>query len=140
LETYDESMKTRGILNGQLAEVVASIGHGQTILIADAGMPRPPGVPLIDLAVTLGLPGFLDVVRAVVGEMTVERFTIATELVDSTHPVLADLRRLLNGQKSEESTVSHQELKARSAEAIAFVRTGEATPYANVLLASGVVF
>jgi D-ribose pyranase len=130
-------MKSRGILNAQLAHVVASIGHGQTVLIADAGMPRPAGVPIIDLAITLGLPGFLDVVGAVVGEMTVERFTIADELVASNHRMLADLRGLLCGA---ESSVPHEQLKALSADAVAFVRTGEATPYANVLLSSGVVF
>jgi D-ribose pyranase len=131
-------MKRHGILNGELARVVASIGHGQTILIADAGMPRPPGVLLIDLAVTLGLPGFVDVVRSVVSEMAVEKFTVAGDLVVSNQAVLRDVRGLL--PNAEEMQVSHDRLKELSASAVAFVRTGEGTPYANVLLFSGVVF
>jgi D-ribose pyranase len=131
-------MKRVGILNGELSRLIASIGHGQTILIADAGMPRPAGVLLIDLAVTLGLPGFVDVVRAVVGEMAVEKFTIADELAASKHAVLCDVRRLLPA--AEELQVSHESLKELSSNAVAFIRTGEGTPYANVLLQSGVVF
>lgn len=131
-------MKRHGILNGELANVIASIGHGQTILIADAGMPRPPNVALIDLAITLGLPGFVDVVRAVAVEMVAEKFTVADELVASKHAVLREVRNLLKG--SEELHVSHAVLKELSADAVVFVRTGEGTPYANVLLHSGVVF
>jgi D-ribose pyranase len=133
-----DAMKRHGILNGDLAQLVALIGHGQTVLIADAGMPRPPGLPLIDLAVTLGLPGFVDVVRAVVCEMAVEKFTVADELVESNDSVLSDIQGLLVG--SEQVQVSHELLKELSANAVAFVRTGEGTPYANVLLYSGVVF
>jgi D-ribose pyranase len=132
------TMKRDGILNGELAQVVASIGHGQTILVADAGMPRPAGVPLIDLAITLGLPGFVDVVRAVVSEMAVEKFTLANELVASKHSVLGDLRGLLPA--AEELQVSHETLKELANNAVAFIRTGEGTPYVNVLLHSGVVF
>jgi D-ribose pyranase len=131
-------MKRDGILNGELARIIASIGHGQTVLIADAGMPCPAGVSLIDLAVTLGLPGFVDVVRAVVGEMAVEQFTVADELVTSQHAVLDDLRGLL--PSVAELSVSHETLKELSGKVVAFVRTGEATPYANILLHSGVVF
>jgi D-ribose pyranase len=37
-------------------------------------------------------------------------------------------------------TVSHEALKTMTQSARAVVRTGEFTPYANVVLASGVVF
>jgi D-ribose pyranase len=131
-------MKRHGILNGELSHLIASIGHGQTVLIADAGMPRPAGVPLIDLAVTLGLPGFVDVVRAVVGEMAAEMFTVADELVASKHGLVNDLRELLPA--AAELSVSHETLKELAGNAVAFIRTGEGTPYANVLLHSGVIF
>ena len=37
-------------------------------------------------------------------------------------------------------TVSHEEFKRRSATARAVVRTGECTPYANIMLIAGVAF
>jgi D-ribose pyranase len=131
-------MKRSGILNAELARVIAGIGHGQTILIGDVGMPCPAGVHLIDLAVGLGVPSFLDVLRIVLIEFAVETFTIATELVSSNGVLLASMRCELTG--SAELSVSHAELKSMSSGCIAFVRTGEATPYANVLLSAGVVF
>jgi D-ribose pyranase len=133
-------VKRSGILNAHLAEVVAGIGHGQTILLADAGMPRPRNVPIVDLAVTLGLPGFLDVLQVIVGEMMIESYVIAEELVAAPAAIgtLSGIRSLLLG--SAEGLISHEELKLRSASATLFVRTGEATPYANVLLSAGVVF
>jgi D-ribose pyranase len=36
--------------------------------------------------------------------------------------------------------VSHESFKARTSDAKAVVRTGEFTPYANVILIAGVVF
>ncbi len=131
-------MKRLGILNAQLAQVIAAIGHGQTILIADAGMPRPPQVPIVDLALVLGIPRFIDVVRAVVEECAVETFTIAAEFVASDHAVLTELLAAMHG--TTQATVSHKALKKLSKDAVLFVRTGEATPYANVLLSAGVVF
>ncbi len=131
-------MKRRGILNAELARVIAGIGHGQSVLIADAGMPAPPGVNVIDFAVVLGIPRFVDVLRAVIGEFAVERYVVATELVESNHALLGTTRELLSG--SDETSVSHAELKKLSESCVAFVRTGEATPYANVLLCAGVVF
>jgi len=42
--------------------------------------------------------------------------------------------------EAEVDHITHEELKILSAEAVAIVRTGEFTPYANVILVSGVVF
>jgi D-ribose pyranase len=131
-------MKRSGILNAHLAAAIAGIGHGQTILIADAGMPRTNQVPIVDLAVVLGCPSFIYVVTAIVAECSVERYTIAEELSVSGHPVLTQLRSCLIG--TPEEVVSHTDLKALSNDALIFVRTGEATPYANVLLRASVVF
>ena len=65
-------MKKSGILNTDLAAIVAGLGHGDLMVIGDAGLPVPQGVPCIDLAVTLGVPQMLDVLDAVLSEMCVE--------------------------------------------------------------------
>jgi D-ribose pyranase len=131
-------MKKSGLLNSGLSRVVARMGHGDALLVCDAGMPRPLGVEEIDLAIVPGLPAFLDVVAAILTELQVEQYVIAQELDVLAGSVLAPLRSLLAG--SRELSVPHDDVKRRSQAAIAIVRTGEVTPYANVLLLSGVTF
>ena len=125
-------MKKSGILNAELSHVVASLGHGQMLVIGDAGLPVPPGVPCIDLAIRVGLPSFWDVLDTVLSEMEVERAVIATE---ASAEVIAQFEDRLPVEP-----VTHDALKDLSSDAIAVVRTGETVPYTNVVLVSGVVF
>lgn len=132
------TMKKHGILHHELAQVIAQLGHGDMLIIADAGLPIPPNVQRIDLAVTGGLPAFLPVVQAVLTEMQVERATIASEMTTrspATHHALSEICGTI-----PISFVSHDEFKRLSQSARAIVRTGEFTPYANIILVSGVVF
>jgi D-ribose pyranase len=129
-------MKRGGILNQPLAGALAGLGHTDQVVVGDCGLPRPVGVPVVDLAVTFGVPTFADVVEALAGEIVVEAALLATETRDRNPDVLALVRELFG----EPGWCSHEELKAASASARLFVRTGEATPYANVVLSCGVPF
>jgi D-ribose pyranase len=131
-------MKKLGILQSELSRAIASMGHGDLLVIADAGLPVPPGVPCIDLAVRCGLPGMLDVTRAIAEELQPEALTIADELLARDNALPASLRQLFPEARLDH--VSHDELTRLSARARAIVRTGECTPYHNVILASGVTF
>lgn len=138
-------MKRGTILNPELSRIVASLGHGDLLVIADAGLPIPPGVPRIDLAFAPGKPAFLDVLDAVLAEVEVERATVAQELASGTPPPFVQqlerrLAALPKVARRGVERVPHDELKRLTAQARAVVRTGEFTPYANVLLFSGVVF
>jgi D-ribose pyranase len=138
-------MKRGTILHPGLARVVASLGHGDLLVVADAGLPVPPGVERIDLAFAPGKPGFLEVLEALLSELEVERATLATELAavappDFARQVQARLLKLPKVAARGLDLVSHEELKLLTQRARAVVRTGEFTPYANVVLASGVVF
>jgi D-ribose pyranase len=117
-------MKKTGVLNAPLARVIAAMGHTDTIVIADAGLPVPPGV--------------LDVARAVAGELQVERMLLADELL-ARQSDLPDALRALFPDAAVDSA-PHEAFKRATANARAVVRTGECTPYANVLLTSGVTF
>ena len=130
-------MKKNGILNQELASVVAGLGHGDGLLICDAGMPRPPHVPCVDLSIVAGLPRFLDVVEAVCFEMQIEQYVLADE-VKPDKALMFALRSLV--QSATETFVTHEDLKEMSNDVVAIVRTGEVTPYANILLVSGVTF
>jgi D-ribose pyranase len=131
-------MKKTGLLNQPLSAVIAGLGHMDTLVIGDAGLPIPPGVERIDLAVSAGLPPFLDVLHAVLGEMQIEGAIIAAEMQSRSPQMYADLLRVLGDVPVQ--TVTHEQFKAQTRNARAVVRTGEFTPYANVILISGVVF
>ncbi|MFZ4283093.1 D-ribose pyranase [Streptomyces rhizosphaericola] len=129
-------MKRSGILNRHLAGAIAELGHSDQVLICDAGMPIPPGPRVVDLAFRAGTPSFAEVVAGLLDELVVEGATAAEEIRD-TNPEAA---ALLDGHFPGLDLVPHDELKARTAAARLVVRTGEARPYANVLLRCGVFF
>ena len=56
-------MKKSGVLHAELAGHLARLGHTDQFLVVDSGFPVPPGVPVVDLRVVYGLPGFAPVPR-----------------------------------------------------------------------------
>lgn len=131
-------MKKTGILNQPLSHVIAGMGHMDTLVIADAGLPIPATAERIDLAVCANVPAFLDVLKAILSEFQIEGAIVAQELID-TNPQLVEAIRALVGNISIQA-VPHEEFKARTRDARAVVRTGEFTPYANIILIAGVTF
>ncbi|MFI8889690.1 D-ribose pyranase [Streptomyces paradoxus] len=129
-------MKKSGILNRHLAGALAELGHGDGVLVCDAGMPIPDGPRVVDLAFRAGVPAFAEVLDGLLAELVVEGATAAQELRDANPEASA----LLEGHFPGLRLVSHERLKELSAEARLIVRTGEARPYANVLLRCGVFF
>ena len=131
-------MKKTGILNQPISAVIAGMGHGDMLVIADAGLPVPLEVERIDLALLPGVPGFLQTVAAVQGELQVEKVIVASETDDKSPHIAEALKAIFPEVRFE--WVSHAELKELTHKAVAVIRTGEFTPYANVILVSGVVF
>ncbi|GAB2327098.1 D-ribose pyranase [Streptomyces griseoincarnatus] len=129
-------MKKHGILNRGLSGELAGLGHGDGVLVCDVGMPIPDGPHVVDLAFRAGVPSFAEVLEGLLDELVVEGATAATE-VREANPAAAGL---LDGCFPALSLVPHERLKELSAGARLVVRTGEARPYANVLLRCGVFF
>ncbi|MCD8843108.1 D-ribose pyranase [Staphylococcus gallinarum] len=129
-------MYKTGVLNSEISKVLSDLGHTDKIIIADCGLPVPQHVHKIDLALTLGHPSFLDVFNLVSEHMKIERMTVATEIENDNNQLFEDLKATNLAIES----VSHEELKMLSHDVKAIIRTGEATPYANVILTSGVIF
>jgi D-ribose pyranase len=129
-------VKRSGILNGSLAGAIARLGHTDQVLVCDSGMPLPPGVPVVDLAFLPGIPAFADVLGGLLAELVVEGATAAEEVRQGNPECAALLESLLPGL----AHVPHDELKRLSAGVRLVVRTGEAKPYANVILRCGVAF
>jgi len=131
-------MKKSGVLNIDISELIAGMGHMDELTICDAGLPIPDKVRRIDLAVSQGLPAFLDVVKEVAGDLQVQQIILASEL-GTQNPgfdqkikdIFVDIPVLY---------IPHDEFKSRSQSSRAIIRTGEFTPYANIILVSGVIF
>ncbi len=133
-------MKKIGTLNAHLSRVLAQMGHTDCLVVCDCGLPIPRGSEVVDLALRPGLPGFLDTLDVILEELQVERAIVADELAQSGSGLYRGLMARLEGTAVER--VSHEAFKKCTAASpnTAFVRTGEATPYANVILFSGVTF
>ncbi|MFE0178468.1 D-ribose pyranase [Streptomyces sp. NPDC059002] len=129
-------MKRSGILNRHLAGALAELGHGDGVLVCDAGLPIPAGPRVVDLAFRAGVPSFAEVLDGLLDELVVDGGTAALE-VREANPATA---RLLAERLPALDLIAHEELKRRAADARLVVRTGEARPYANVLLRCGVFF
>ena len=130
-------MKKAGILNRHLSGALAELGHGDGVLVCDAGMPIPKGPRVVDLAFRAGVPSFAEVLDGLLAELVVEGATAASEVRGANRAATA----LLDARFPDDlDLVPHERLKELSAGARLIVRTGEARPYANVLLRCGVFF
>ena len=131
-------MKKNGVLNKDISEVIASMGHYDEITICDAGLPIPDYVWRIDLAVKEGLPGFIDVVQAIADDLVVQQVVLAEEVKERSPDIDNQVRAIF--PDTEVVYIPHEEFKKRSGDSKAIIRTGEFTPFSNVIIVSGVAF
>lgn len=131
-------MKKDRVINPEIVSEVASLGHTEYLCIADCGLPIPKGVRVVDVSVTAGIPSFLDVVGAVQDELVIESILLAEEIRRKNEDVLTKMLALLGDV--EVQYISHNELKKRTECAKCIIRTGEQSPYANVIFVGGVTF
>lgn len=139
-------MKKGRLLNAELSHVIARLGHTDTLTIADAGLPIPAGPQRIDLALTPGTPDFMQVVNAVALEMQVESALIAEEIKQHNPQLHSALVAVLEALQQHQGNVitirytSHEQFKQQTQRSQAVIRSGECSPYANVILSAGVTF
>ncbi|WWO73900.1 D-ribose pyranase [Histophilus somni] len=139
-------MKKTKLLNASLSHYIATLGHTDSLVICDSGLPISNQVERIDLALEAGVPAFLQTVDVVISEMFVEHAVVAKEIREKNpqiHDALLDSLRKLSEQQGNciaVEYVEHEEFKVLSSESKAAVRTGEFSPYANIILYSGVPF
>ncbi len=131
-------MKKQGILNMQLAGLIAGLGHMDLFLIGDAGLPIPQGVPIVDLALCGGVPTFEQVFDAIMGEAVVEYYYLAEEIKGKNERLLKYIKETLPDTNS--TMIPHTEFKEMTKNVKFAIRTGEFTPYPNIILRAGVAF
>ncbi|EYE87406.1 D-ribose pyranase [Fervidicella metallireducens AeB] len=131
-------MKKIGILNSCISNVISKMGHNDMIAIGDCGLPIPDETMRIDLALIKNIPTFIDTLKAVLLELQIEEAIVAVETKDVSPSVFDAIKNEIDDVKI--TLVTHEELKNLLKDCKAVIRTGEQTPYANVILKSGVVF
>lgn len=131
-------MKRDRLLNPEMVAEAAKLGHTEYLCIADCGLPIPKGVKVIDVSVVKGVPGFMEVLKAMSQELVVESYLIASEMKCANPALQRDVQNELKGMPYTE--IPHEEFKKITAQAKCVIRTGEASSYANIILVGGVNF
>ena len=126
-------MRKTGLLNTAIIKEISAIGHTQYLIIGDAGLPIPKDTLLIDLALKSGVPSFLETAEAVLDEMVVEHCYLADEIKEKNKKLNTEIGKLTEN-------IMHEELKKMSEYARVIIRTGETSPFANIVLVAGVNF
>ncbi|APT84387.1 D-ribose pyranase [Corynebacterium aquilae] len=128
-------MKRSGLTNPQLLRAIAQLGHTDTFAIADAGLPIPKDVEVVDLSIDFGFPEFVDVAQRILPSIVAEKAELALEAPEGVLHVVSDQL-----QDAVIEQCSHEDLKRKLRDVKFVVRTGSVTPYANVIVHSGVPF
>ncbi|BFH13077.1 D-ribose pyranase [Paenibacillus melissococcoides] len=128
-------MKKGGVLHPQLNRILAETGHTDMLTICDRGFPVPLGVERVDLALTDDLPGVTDALRAIAGEFVIDCLIITEEMQAFSPERVALLKELMPDVRWK--VLPHVRFKQLCRESRAVIRTGDTTPYANLIIVSG---
>lgn len=129
-------MKKTKMINSELSYAISQMGHTDSLTIGDCGLPISSEVKRIDLALTHNVPTFIQTLDVILGELCVEEAIIAYEIKEKNPEVYEAIKKRISALQE----VSHEEFKILTNDSKAVVRTGECSPYANIILKSGVVF
>ncbi|MGM8364973.1 D-ribose pyranase [Virgibacillus sp. W0181] len=132
-------MKKRGIMHPGLNKLIAETGHTDEVVVTDAGLPLPEEVNTrIDFALKEGMVPFLELLDTVIDELSVEKIILAEEIKTASPKMQQEI--LKRFENVEVEYMPHTDFKARTKSTRGFIRSGEFTPYANVILVGGVVY
>ena len=130
-------MNRNRLLNASLSHAIASMGHGDLMIVCDAGFPIPSSAWRVDLAVVPDIPDLETVLGAISEAFVAEKVAYADTLDAHNKPLLEKVRRLF--PDAEHGTLAHETILGEmAARAKVIVRTGAFDPWGNVLLYSGV--
>lgn len=128
-------MKRTGILHGQLAGELAALGNQDLFMICNAKIAIPRDVSVVDLALEAGIPTILQVLEAILRESCVEYYFITEELKEEQQEIYSKIHSTLHIAKEE--TAPNIGFKSYVRNIKFAVRTGDMTPYGNIILRAG---
>ncbi len=128
-------MRPDRILHPGLSQALATLGHGDIVMVTDAGFPIPRDANRIDLAVYPGMIDVLDILRILRKEIFVEDVAFASEVRDVNTDLYSALQTIYTGHGATFSAASHETLCAEIApKAKLVIRSGSFNPWANFAL------
>ncbi|NVF12504.1 D-ribose pyranase [Anaerococcus sp. AGMB00486] len=130
-------MKKNGILNSEISKALSDLGHTDLIAIGDCGLPIESDKK-IDISLKLGEPKFIDVLETLLNDYICQGYILASEIKEKNKKQEAAIKKLLPNIKP--SYVSHEDFKRKLSACKFIIRTGETTPYSNIILESGNIF
>lgn len=129
-------------LSPELLHALASMGHGDELVIADANF---PAAKLARRLVQTTSESTTRLAAAVLTLLPLDEFVVAPLALmqaarpqDQNAPALAELSTALSGFGKVEQ-IERDAFYERAAKAFAIVATSDARPYANVILRKGVI-
>lgn len=129
-------MLKTGILNPALNDLLSRVRHTNTLVIADRGFPFWPMIETVDISLVDGVPTVLQVLAAIRENFVIGQACMAEEFLASNgKPIRTRFAAALEGipiaYEPHEAA-----FKPRVPRAIGLIRTGDSTPYANMILTS----
>lgn len=131
-------MKKNGIINSNISEILTNMRHTDTICISDLGLPCPDNVKSIDISLKMGSPSFIDVLEEVYKDLKIEHIILAEEIKTNNKDIHEKILKIFNDVSID--YISHSDFKKKTQNCKTIIRTGEATPYANIILQSACIF
>ena len=129
-------MKETGVINRAIANAIAQQGHGDLLMVTDAGFAIPLGLEVIDLALEVNKPMVLEVLAMLRKNFSVEKMVMADQTL-KTSPTLFENISNAFGVNIPVETMDHSNLKEMSKTVKTVIRTGDFTAFGNVILVSG---
>jgi len=128
------------ILNGRLAAIVTTLRYGETVVVADAGLPVPAGVPTLELALTPGVPTTMQVVELLQHELVLSEVRIASQMAHANTALRQELVDLFSATDLLREVDHVEGIENELTRAKLVIQTAEMTPYGNVVLVGGLAF
>ncbi len=128
-------MLKTGILNPQINSLLSRVRHTNWLVIADRGFPFWPMIETVDIALVDDVPTVLQVLAALRPNFVIGQAWMAQEFLQHNPPkTRAAFAKALAGIDLKHEP--HVGFKKRVPHAIGLIRTGDTSPYANVILES----
>lgn len=128
-------MKAKGILNKDLCALIGELGHGDVIIVSDAGFAIPKNARRIELAVEKDSPTVLRILELLKEELIIERYALAEEMKEVNPVMLKKYQDVYANSTIVGEFVPHSMLSGEIAsKAKAVIRTGSFQPYGSIAL------
>jgi D-ribose pyranase len=125
-----------GIINGQLASLLARFRHVNTLAIVDGPFPTYPNVETIELGIVMGLPTIPQVLDAILPHVDPTGIYLAAEFESKVDAAMvAQYKKHHRGL--ETTVIPHEEFKVKVGQSLGIIHTGDGVPYSSVILRQG---